>query len=124
MDYMSKIPEFKPLCDVFYDEIAMDTPDIGFIEFIINKFSAKDIENITEIHLDFKGINTIPYNIGKLKNLKYLYLDRNNISSIPDSFYNLDKLQQLSLCGNNVTNPLTERKYNEKLNKYFERNKN
>jgi len=93
---MSKNPQgIKDLLTYFLELIdGIDDLNPDELAELINKFSNKDIQSITKLSLISRGLNELPYNIGKLVNLEDLDISYNDISTLPDSFVNLVNLEK------------------------------
>ncbi|WP_427158351.1 leucine-rich repeat domain-containing protein [Aliinostoc sp. HNIBRCY26] len=63
--------------------------------------AAKD--NVTELDLSFKGLTTLPPEIGQLTNLQTLFLWGNQLSSLPPEIGKLVNLQSLELSSNQLS---------------------
>ncbi|MCF4966466.1 leucine-rich repeat domain-containing protein [Nostoc sp. CMAA1605] len=62
--------------------------------------AAKD--NVTELDLSFKGLTTLPPEIGQLTNLQLLHLQDNQLSSLPPEIVQLVNLRSLNLYKNQL----------------------
>jgi internalin A len=60
-------------------------------------------DKVTKLDLSFKGLTTLPPEIGQLANLQTLYLYNNQLSSLPPEFGQLTNLQTLQLNRNQLS---------------------
>jgi Leucine-rich repeat (LRR) protein len=58
----------------------------------------------TELKLYYKGIVSLPEEIGNLTNLKELFLSGNQLTSVPKELSRLTNLTELDLGGNQLKN--------------------
>ncbi len=81
------------------DNLGLTSEDLDQLIPII----AIELQNITDLYLDYNAIERLPDSIGDLKNLLYLYLNNNKLKKLPDNIGNLSNLLYLYLNNNEMT---------------------
>ena len=73
------------------------------LQILREAINGRDPASITELDLGYKGLTSLPSEIGQLQNLTALYLWENNLTSLPPEIGQLQNLISLWLSGNDLT---------------------
>ena len=67
------------------------------LQILQEAINGRDPASITELDLGYKGLTSLPSEIGQLQNLTALYLWENNLTSLPPEIGQLQNLTELDL---------------------------
>ncbi|CBI37303.3 unnamed protein product, partial [Vitis vinifera] len=90
---LTKAEELSFCCVMTGEESSFD----GRFRRLSLHYSSNNVVNITVLHLDDSGLDSIPENLGNLLHLRYLSLRNTKVRMLPRSIGKLQNLQTLDL---------------------------